>query len=208
MVKKREQSLVTFESYLHLARNYTLQPSPKLIIMRGLSASGKSTVSKKLLDRLGAIRIRSDVERKRLFNIAVSEHTSGEMNTGIYSASASQQTYGKLRELAEQVISAGYSVIVDAAFLKYEQREPFQELARKLNVCYVIVEVTASVEVLQQRITERTNDVSDADLSVLKHQLSNWQALHDNEVGNSVTVDTEAAIDADKLVDLVIQHCC
>lgn len=206
--EERVHSLAMFESYLHLARSYTLQASPKLIIMRGLSASGKSTVSKKLLDSLGAIRIRSDVERKRLFNIAVSEHTSGEMNTGIYSAAASQQTYGKLRELAEQVISAGYSVIVDAAFLKHEQREPFQNLAQQLNVCYVIVEVTAPVEVLQQRITERTNDASDADLSVLKLQLSNWQTLHEDEMGNTVTVDTEAAIDADKLVDRIIQHGC
>lgn len=206
--EERAHSLATFESYLELARSYTLLPSPKLIIMRGLSASGKSTVSKKLLDILGAIRIRSDVERKRLFNIAVSEHSSGEINKGIYSASASQQTYGKLHELAEQVISAGYSVIVDAAFLKHEQREPFQNLAKQLKVCYVVVEVTASVEVLQKRIIERTNDASDADLSVLKHQLSNWQALHESEVGYTVTVDTEADVDSDKLMHMITRHCC
>lgn len=205
--EEKKSSLAAFESYLELARSYTLPASPKLIIMRGLSASGKSTVAKKILEILGAIRLRSDVERKRLFNIAQSEHASAEMNAGIYSTAASQQTYEKLRELAEQIINSGYSVIVDAAFLQHEHREPFQNLALQLNVCYVIVEVTAPVEVLQQRMTERINDVSDADLSVLKHQLSNWQTLDENEVANTVTVDTEEAIDTEKLVDMIIQQC-
>lgn len=199
-------SLAEFVSYLELARRYTLQSTPKLIIMRGLSASGKSTVSKKILDTLGAIRIRSDVERKRLFNVSSNENASRSIDTGVYSTTASQQTYEKLLELAEQVISVGYNVVVDAAFLKHEQREPFQKLARHLKVSYVILEITAPAEILQQRIVERKNDVSDADLAVLKHQLSNWQTLQKNEIANVISVSTEGALDVEKLINKINSH--
>jgi len=205
--QERAQSLAEFELYLELASTYTQQSTPKLIIMRGTSASGKSTVSKQLLDELGAIRIRSDVERKRLFNIAITESAISEINTGVYSTRASQQTYEKLLELVEQVIKAGYSVIVDAVFLKYEQREPFQKLAQRLHVPYVIVEVTASSEVLRLRIAERKNDVSDADLAVLQHQLANWKMLQKNEAGNAISVSTEEPLNVGKLINKINRHC-
>ena len=201
--QKREQSLVEFESYLELAISYTQQSSPKLILMRGVSASGKSTVSKQLLDEIGAIRIRSDIERKRLFSIDAIDNTLNEINDGIYSTSASEKTYNKVLELAESVISAGYNVIVDAAFLKKEQREPFKFLAKRLNVPYVILEITAPADVLRQRIVERKNDVSDADLAVLNHQLSNWQALDKNEIVNAISVHTEQVLDIDKIINSI-----
>lgn len=204
--EEREKTLSEFESYLELATLYTQPTSPKLIIMSGLSASGKSTVSQQLLETLGAIRIRSDVERKRLFGIkpeeqAVEDKGAEEINSGIYSATASQKTYNKLAELASTIISAGYSVIIDAAFLKHEQRKPFQQLAKDLAVAYIILEITAPAEILRQRIKARKNDVSDADLTVLEHQLINWQPLHASEINSLVTVNTTEAIDIDTLKD-------
>jgi len=184
------KSRTEFESYLELANTYTQCAVPKLIIMHGLSAVGKSTLSQQLLDETGMIRIRSDVERKRLFD-DISNSATNEINTSIYSAQTSQQTYSKLVELAEQVITAGYSVIVDATFLKYEQREMFKLLAERIDVPYIILQLTASVEVLKQRIIERKDDVSDADIAVLDHQLSNWKALHEEEEIVTVHVDTE-----------------
>ncbi len=212
------QSLSEFKSYLELATSYTRQAKPRLIIMRGLSASGKSTVSQQLLEQLdndkdvadthalypaGTIRIRSDIERKRLFAIPVTESASGEIDAGIYSAQASRHTYAKLLELATQVISAGYGVIIDAAFLNYAQRKPFQALAASLGIVYLIVEVTASAEVLRQRIVARKNDVSDAGLAVLEHQLLRCQPLHTKEKDNLVSVDTSQVMQVDALVDMI-----
>jgi len=198
--QEKNKSKIEFASYLELANSYTRAPKPKLVITRGMSASGKSTLSKQLVDTLGMIRIRSDVERKRLFSIDVSESALGEINSGVYSAKASKQTYEKLLELAEHVIKAGYSVIIDAAFLKYEQREPFEQLAIKLDTPYIILELTAEEEVLRQRIIERKNDVSDADLSVLEYQLSNWRALQINELANMVSVQTDLELDINNLI--------
>ena len=200
---ERQQTQAAFESYLDLATNFTDKPEPKLIIMRGLSASGKSTVSQQLLDRLGAIRIRSDVERKRLFHTAGQNNTANKIDNGIYSAEASQLTYTHLSALATTIIDAGFSVIIDAAFLKHVQRVPFQKLAGYLNVHYVILEVTAPDEVLRTRIKQRKNDISDADLSVLEHQLSSWQPLRESEMATIITVNSTLALDANALTDKI-----
>ena len=106
-------------------------------------------------------------------------------------------------ELAESVVNAGYNVIVDAAFLKHEQREQFKLLAKRLNVPYVILEITAPPDVLRQRIVERQNDVSDANIAVLNHQLSNWQALDKNEIANAIFVHTDQALEIVKLVNRI-----
>jgi aminoglycoside phosphotransferase family enzyme/adenylate kinase family enzyme len=197
---EKQQIQAEFESYLELAATYTQQTAPRLIIMRGLSGSGKSTVSQQLLDRLGAIRVRSDVERKRLYHIT-SSHSKDEIDSGLYSAQASQRTYKKLIELCSHILTAGFSVIVDAAFLKHEQRQPFQLLADSLGVRYNILEITAPPDTLRQRIIERKQDVSDADLAVLEHQLSNWQALHDSELTSAITVNTAKPLDIDRLIE-------
>lgn len=197
---EKQQTQTEFESYLELAATYTKQTAPMLIIMRGLSGSGKSTVSQQLLDRLGAIRVRSDVERKRLYHITSSK-SKDEIDSGLYSAQASQRTYKKLIELCSHIINAGFSVIIDAAFLKHEQRQPFQLLAESLGVRYNILEIIAPSDTLRQRIIERKQDVSDADLAVLEHQLSNWQALHDGELTSAITVNTAEPLDMDRLIE-------
>ncbi len=192
-----------FNSYLELAVTYTEKTNPRLIIMRGVSASGKSTVSQKIVDETGAIRIRSDVERKRLFNIGLDDKGSSEINAGIYSAAASLQTYAKLLGLAEGILRSGYTVIVDAAFLTYAQRKPFCKLANRLSVPYLIVEVTAPVEVLRQRIVERKQDVSDADLAVLEYQLQNWEPLSKDEVPSVISVNTSESFDINEIMNRV-----
>ncbi len=206
--EEKQNTLAEFKLYLQLAGSYTQPASPKLIIMRGMSASGKSTVSQQLLDAMGLIRIRSDVERKRLFSIPLSdssmnEQASDKIDAGIYSMQATQQTYAKLLELASQVIAAGLSVIVDAAFLKMEQRESFQQLARRAGVAYTILEITAPIELLRQRISEREHDVSDADLSVLEHQISHWQPLSKDEQCESITVNTAEKLNPKSLIEVI-----
>ena len=201
--EEKKQVRLAFESYLSLALSYEQQSQPKLIIMRGLSASGKSTLSQQLVNNTGAIRIRSDVERKRIFDHEATADTRSEIDRGIYSSQASERTYSRLQELASHIIKSGYSVIVDAAFLKHEQRQPFQLLAESLGVRYNILEITAPPDILRQRIIERKHDVSDAGLAVLEHQLSNWQALHDCELISAITVNTVEPVDMDKLIEKI-----
>ena len=203
-----EKQLLTteFKSYLSLATTYTQPTTASLIIMRGLSASGKSTLSTKLLGELSAIRIRSDVERKRLFDktslqYCLSNQKLADIDDDIYSAQATQKTYEKLTELASQIINAGYSVIIDATFLQFERRQTFQQLAKHLSVPYLIIETTAAEKVLRQRIVARKNDISDANLAVLEQQINNWQALHKNEINHAVIINTEKTLEINTLID-------
>jgi predicted kinase len=189
-----------FLAYLELARSYTRLSRPKLVITRGLSASGKSTLTQPLLEIMGAIRIRSDVERKRLFGINADARRPAGIEAGIYSAEAGIKTYEQLLLLADALLEAGITVIVDAAFLKYEQRQPFRDLALKKRVPFVIVEFSAAAETLRRRIKARTHDVSDADLSVLEHQLATVKPLQESELPGLIEIDTEQAFDVKSLL--------
>lgn len=187
-----------FESYLSLAESYTRRKKLHLIIMHGLSASGKSTLSEQLLNQSGAIRLRSDVERKRLFGIepglAASKSSGEQPGTGIYSVEASARTYDYLRHLATLVLHAGRTVIVDAAFLKFAERDRFHQLAKKLDVPFSIVHATATNDELRRRIVARQDDVSDADLAVLEQQFEAVQPLKQDELAHTYQVDSAAGL--------------
>ncbi len=185
----------SFSGYLKLARDYTRRATPQLIITRGMSASGKSTLTGPLLEQLGAIRVRSDVERKRIFGLGTEKGTAVAVGEGIYTAEATDQTYDRLAELAELVIDSGYSVIVDATFEKEEHRKLFKHLALGKKVPFVILELSASMETLRHRIEVRKHDVSDADLQVLEHQYADWLPLNKEEVPDSIEVNTENPLD-------------
>ena len=152
-----------------------------------------------------SIRIRSDVERKRLFGIDTDADSSAGIEQGIYSAEASSKTYERLKQLAGRILDAGFSVIVDAAFLKHQQRQPFMELAEQKQSAFIILEFTASEEVLKQRIMARTKGVSDADLSVLEHQLATTKPLHQSELPHVIKIDTEQAFDAETLLEKIAE---
>ena len=144
--------------YLHLAADYFATPKPTLIITHGLPGCGKTTVSQALLEQTQAIRLRSDVERKRLFGLAANADSQGD----IYNAAATERTYAHLLQLAEQVLGFGFPVIVDAAFLNHQQRRQFHALAEKMQLPFFIVSIQAELSVLQQRVRQRHVDGMDA----------------------------------------------
>ena len=189
-----------FHGYLQLASSYTAVSRPLLIITRGVSASGKSTLTQPLLEELGAIRIRSDVERKRLFGLAPGSAGQADVGAGIYTAAAGKQTYTRLVELGKDVLGAGYTVIIDAASLQLQQVARFRELAQTQQVGFVILEFRASPDILRERIARRARGVSDADRTVLEHQLTNWQELSDEDQAYCIRIDTEFTVDIDQLV--------
>jgi uncharacterized protein len=109
-------------------------PSPLLLAVGGLSGSGKTTVAGLLLEHLGAVRVRSDVERKRLAGLAAGARRAAAFGAGLYTPEMTARTYRRLHEVAAMVLDAGYPVIVDAAMLKQAEREALRELAARLGV--------------------------------------------------------------------------
>ncbi len=190
-----------FLRYLDLAGLYTLPPQPRLLITFGPSASGKSTLTQPLLEELGAIRLRSDVERKRLCGIDAQQHAGAAAEKGIYDPTTTERTYARLAELAESVLEAGYPVIVDATFADPRQRERFRELAQRREVPFHILDFQAPPTILRQRIRARRGDVSDADMAVLEHQLAGWSPLAEEESPHRIVIDTTRPFSASRVLE-------
>jgi len=188
-VRLREHT--SFEHYLALAERLSRPGAPVLVVMTGLSGSGKSTVALELAERLGGVRVRSDVERKRLFGFAPQDRTE----RGVYSPEATKRTYGRMAQVARAALLAGVPAIVDGAFLKRVERDRFRALARELGARFALVSCEAPADVLRTRVAARHRtgrDASEADVDVLERQME-WQerpAL--DEEADCIHVDTQA----------------
>jgi len=175
------------DGYLALAERLVAPPPPRLTITHGVAGCGKTRASRDLLLADAAattVRLRSDVERKRLFGLAAAAASGSPVDGGIYSAAASERTYERLAELARGLLAAGWSVIVDAAFLERHRRASFSQLATGAGAAFFIVAPAASPGQLVARVRGRLakrHDASEADLNVLVHQLARVEALGDDE---------------------------
>lgn len=198
---EKVESEKNLAAYLELANSYTRRIAAKLIITRGLSASGKTTITQALMGQSNVIRIRSDVERKRLFGLKADQVARADAGEGIYISSATERTYEKLAELAEKILDSGYSVIVDATFINSSFIKQFKTIAEKKQVPFFILEFRATERTLRQRIINRKQGASDADIAVLEKQLKQWQDLSDNEKKNVIEINTEEPVDFGSLIE-------
>jgi hypothetical protein len=192
-----------FDHYLHAALEYTrpVSSSP-LIITRGLSGSGKSWLSARLAESLGALRLRSDVERKRMFGLQPGDKVPSAVGQGIYQPDISRETYRRLQAAAYMVLDAGCPVLLDATFLDREQRELMHRLAQRCDAPFVILDIRAPASLLRERILARHHenlDASDADLRVLEHQMAHQDALSEEELAYTITVDNTGDPDLDAI---------
>ena len=178
---------------IRAALSWATPRQPMLILMHGVSGSGKSWLSRQLVPELRAIRIRSDLERKRLARMRPTQSAAGNVREGIYSPHFSHRTYARLADSAEACLRGGFDVIVDAAFLDGTDRELFCVLADRAGVRRVIVSCQADPAILAERMIERSSghsDPSDATLSVLDAQLREIKPFDPAEQPHVITVDT------------------
>lgn len=167
---------------------------PILIIMNGASGSGKSWLSAQLVPKIAALRIRSDLERKRLAGTDPFER-SAEPDPSIYTLEFNDRTYAHLFECARACLEGGLNAIVDAAFLKVNERAEFSALARSLGAPFLIVSCSADAETLAARIVARRatrDDPSDADERIMRRQLETMEPLTPDERAQSIQIDTRA----------------
>src|ERR1019366_6515391 len=70
--------------YLALAARFIPSRATAIMITHGYSGSGKSVLSRHLVELLGAVQIRSDVERKRMHGMAATADAGAASGVGIY----------------------------------------------------------------------------------------------------------------------------
>ena len=181
------------QHYLDLAGQYIAPRKTPLLITHGLSGSGKTTWTQALFENIGAIRVRSDIERKRLHGFEATASTASDIQSGIYSRDSTSATYDRLLKLAEVIVRAGYPVIVDATFLQQEMRSRFERLAKELDVAFRILDFRAEEAELRKRVKDRLKegaDASEAGTEVLEYQLSHYEPLSQAEKEYIITIDT------------------
>jgi len=172
-------------TFLQLAENLSQNMPVQLWVTHGLSGSGKTTLTQSLLQNKGMIRLRSDIERKRLAGLDALFRSHNEIGEALYSEEASLRTYTYLARLAEKLLCAGYSVIVDAAFLAYWQRDLLRKTAERLGVPFQILDIEVDLDTLRERINHRAaqgKDASEANLRVLEHQIETAQGFSAEEL--------------------------
>lgn len=174
-------------SYTALAQRIAQPTAPQLVITHGLSGSGKTWASSRWLQAEAsgrAIRLRSDVERKRLHGLSATQASGSGLNTGLYSPQAHTDTYAHLLERARHLLEKGWSVLVDAAFLRRHERKAFATLAQAIGCPFHILATEAPLAVLRERITARQAhgaDASEATVAVLEQQLGWLEPLTTDE---------------------------
>lgn len=168
--------------------------APRLVLTVGLSGSGKTLVAGHLAERLGGIRVRSDVERKRLFALP----PTARAVPGLYAPEATRRTYERLQEVADEALDAGVSIVVDAASLRRSERDAMRAVAARHRAPFTLLVCQAPLPVLQARLRARQaagHDASDATPEVLsqQQQWAEWPTA--DEAGDTLTLDTDGSLD-------------
>ena len=188
---ERQALLELYQSYIDLAKRYTSAGHAAIIITHGVSGTGKSTLCQQLAELPGIIWIRSDIERKRLYGLGALDRSQSPLGKGLYDSEATDLTYERLLTLSRVITQAEFTVLVDATFLKFAQRQAFRELAQTKKRPFLILNLQASEPILQARILRRQargGDPSEAGVDVLRYQLSHCEPCSAEEQPQTLTI--------------------
>lgn len=202
-----EADRLEINQYADIALRQITQGVPMLVVMSGLSGSGKSWVSGQLMAAMPAIRMRSDLERKRMSGMDEAQSSASAIASGIYSHDMTRCVYARLSTTARTILQAGHNVILDAAFLHGAERDAALATARNCASGCVILQVTAPDKVMRARLRQRQaqgSDISEAGLEVLEYQLATAEPLTKAEKGRAICYENSSALQIDQLVAQII----
>lgn len=203
----RESSQQHLLERFSVAEHVTREHDPALVLMHGLSGSGKSWLSEAAIPLMPAVRVRSDVERRRLLGVAALQPTHSPLHGGAYDSAMTEATYTRLLDCADSILRSGRHALIDATFLEAQRRAPFIDLATRTRRRLLIAHCRAPEEELRRRLATRTaegRDASEADAGVLDAQLRAPAAFDAGERAHVVEIDTSQFASAqDAALELV-----
>ncbi len=183
--------------------------SPVLLRMCGVSGSGKTWLARLLAQQLSALHLRSDVERKRRAGLDALAHSGSGLAAGLYRSEMTATVYDDLARAAEDGLAGGYSVIVDATFLKRDVRARFAALGARRGLRTHFICCQAPLPVLRARLLARARmglDPSEADLSVLEWQRSRIEPFGPDDPFDVIYVESADPQALEKVLHRVEQR--
>jgi hypothetical protein len=164
---------------------------PLVLVLCGVSGTGKTTVADEVAEVSGWEHLSSDVTRKRLAGLDPTERGGAEL----YSRQRTIETYRELGRMAAHCLEGDRGVVVDATFQLREERDAFRAGLGDRPEPLLFIECRASENVLLARIRERALEpdrVSDADAAVLEQQLAEFEPLDEVSERWRAELQTEA----------------
>lgn len=197
--KEKEEAKERAIRYFRLARGYLVRErfSPSLIVICGLTGSGKSTIAEALGVELGLEVLSSDRLRKELAGVPLWQHTADNYAEGLYSPARSEETYRALAARADQLLASKQGVIVDATCKKREDRENLRRLAASYGAPFYLIAAESPEDVIRRRLDERVRQgtsVSDGRWEIYLRQRGEFEPFLESE-GGLMTVDSSAPLD-------------
>lgn len=181
--------LVEFRRYLRLTSEYAQPHKPLLLMMHGCSGTGKSTLAKELGAHIGAVRVRSSIERQRIYR----ELSLQGQQIELHGADMDTRTFLRIEQISEMLLRSGQTVIIDATFLKHRTRRRFEQLADRLGCPLRIIACSAPLDVIRQRLTRRqleSDSETEADFEVYAQQCERAEPLNSGEQAIALNADT------------------
>jgi predicted kinase len=198
----RERHVHDHRAYIECARELLTPGKPVLVLMSGLSGSGKTWLAERIARRIGAIHVRSDVERKRMAGLAATAVSRSGVDQGLYAQETNDSTYRTLARCASHILAGDFVAIVDATFQRRADRALFCRLAADLKVPLMLIRCRAPAQTLRARILERSRqgrDASEANLAVLERQQATFEAIDPGEGLDVIDADTTRATVVDEI---------
>ncbi|EPJ43836.1 MAG: hypothetical protein OFPII_39570 [Osedax symbiont Rs1] len=181
----------TFVKYLNLSQSYQLSKHPSLILMHGLSGSGKSHLSYKMIDAIQAIRIRSETERQRIHR----ELQKKGKKLDLHSPEVNSRLSQHLVQLTKQLLKQGRTVIVDGTFLKSHFRQKYLTISEELEIPLHIISCKCDPKLMEARLKKGINTRShnsQFSLERLATQRQYQQAITASELVYQTVVNTDS----------------
>ena len=206
--------MVECRRYLDLAERISNFRFPPMIIGVGVSGSGKSRFTSELVERLGAVRLSSEAERRRLFGNTrqtadFPQAADTERAVDIFNEENTERTYQRLANLTGMLLTAGIPTCVDATFLTRAQRKLLRQQGEARGLPVLIVSFEADEETLKSRIRKRANKKGHepaVSLEILQRQRRLFEDFSDEERPNLLRLDTTAENAGDTLAMLIQQR--
>ncbi len=178
--------------YFQLAAIYAAPKPVGIILLAGVSGSGKSYLAKALENLWGVTVLRSDVVRKELSGVA-GQSVVAPFGKGIYTRDMTVKTYTEMAKQTAAILSRGGMVVIDASNLKCVDRKLFYEVAQAAGVSARLVVCRAPRPVIEENLKKRAqtgNDASDADISIARRQRFESPDCDELEMVSWVDIDT------------------